>query len=100
VDVGGKLKLDAGGIARDRDQIWAEALVRYRKGEPYLLNADENSLAVEEQTARMVYDEWEGPILEFLTSGAGTTRRDANNRSRSFDRGVKYQRERHGNGGE
>jgi len=51
--------LDVPGLAEARDQLWAEALHRYRSGETWhLAPADERSMAVETE-ARVEADPWE-----------------------------------------
>jgi predicted P-loop ATPase len=56
-------------LHRDRDQLWAEALLRYQDGEPWWLDTAElNQLAREEQSARYEGDAWDGLILEWANS--------------------------------
>lgn len=57
---------DVTGLGRDRDQLWAEAVARYRAGEPWWLNAEIESLAKVEQDARYVADVWESAIRGWL----------------------------------
>jgi predicted P-loop ATPase len=58
----GVINLDA--LRRDRDQLWAEAVVRYRAHERWWLDSDElNEAAEEEQDARFLQDSWE-PVIE------------------------------------
>lgn len=45
-------------LARDRDQLWAEAVQRYRANEPWWLDSDHEALAKVEQDARLVEDAW------------------------------------------
>jgi predicted P-loop ATPase len=59
----GKVNFDA--LARDRDQLWAEAVVRYEKGEHWWLEKTELVAAAEEEQARrFLIDPWE-PVVEF-----------------------------------
>lgn len=58
------LKLDA--LARDRDQLWAEADYRYRQGEHWWPHADDLRLFRDQQEARMDVDVWESLIIEYL----------------------------------
>ncbi len=52
-------------LRRDRDQIWAEAVVRYRRGEPWHLQGGcETQLATAEQQKRTETDPWEERIAE------------------------------------
>lgn len=54
-------------LVRDRDQIWAEALIRYRQGATWWL--DEASLIAEaerEQGERLQGDPWRDAIQDFL----------------------------------
>jgi predicted P-loop ATPase len=54
-------------LARDRDQLWAEALASYRAGEAWWLDTPElNQLAEQEQAERYEGDPWDALILAFL----------------------------------
>src|SRR5262249_9639861 len=54
-------------LGRDRDQLWAEALVRYRRGEPWWLKDPELiAAAVQEQDDRFSGDPWQPVIGEWL----------------------------------
>lgn len=60
-------QIDIDGLARDRDQLWAEARDRYRKGEPWWLETPElNACASEEQADRYHGDAWEEVIRDYL----------------------------------
>lgn len=48
------------------DQIWAEALMRWRVGERIYLNAEEEAMAAEAQEAHRNASPMEGLIMEFL----------------------------------
>lgn len=48
------------------DQIWAETIVNYKKGELLFLTAEEESMARVEQNAALESDEREGLIAEYL----------------------------------
>lgn len=56
-------KIDIDGIVTKRDQLWAEAVHRYRAGERWWLDGDENKVAAAEQGERQEEDAWT-PILE------------------------------------
>lgn len=59
--------VDIDGLIRDRDQLWAEAVHRYREGFDYwTLPAN----AVAEQEARFDNDAWEDPIIRWLDGKA------------------------------
>ena len=48
------------------DQIWAEALEKYRAGEPLILVGDEEKMAYEEQRDAMEADDREGLVEQYL----------------------------------
>jgi predicted P-loop ATPase len=59
--------IDIAGLIRDRDQLWAEAVVRYKAGEPWWLETPElEALATAEQDARFEIDVWLEPIEQWL----------------------------------
>ena len=59
--------LDIEALARDRDQLWAEAIVRFRAGAPWWLETPElEALATAEQAARFKSDVWKEPIEKWL----------------------------------
>ena len=53
-------------LVRDRDQLWAEAVVRFKAGEAWWLDREIEAFAAEEQEQRRQGDPWEEPILEWL----------------------------------
>lgn len=61
----GDVKLDE--LARDRDQLWAEAQARYTAGESWWITNEATLAAVKAaQAARHVGDAWEETILNWL----------------------------------
>jgi predicted P-loop ATPase len=56
----GEINLDA--LKRDRDQLWAEAVVAFKSGQPWWINSEAMIEAREEQDARYQADAWEGAI--------------------------------------
>jgi putative DNA primase/helicase len=60
-------KLDSVAIARDRDQLWAEAFVAFHAGEAWWLKDNELRRAAEaEQEARRIVHPWEPIIANWL----------------------------------
>jgi predicted P-loop ATPase len=59
-------KIDIPGLTKVRDQLWAEARVRYERGEQWWLDASLEKLAGIEQEERRVEDEWEPVIADIL----------------------------------
>ena len=54
-------------LARDRDQLWAESLVRYRAGHVWWLESlTLNQLASEEQESRYEGDAWDEAIAQWV----------------------------------
>jgi putative DNA primase/helicase len=61
------LRIDLAGIRRDRDQIWAEAVDRYKAGEHWWLeDADELKMAEAVQRDRIDDDVWAPQLDELL----------------------------------
>ncbi len=76
VKVGGFLDRDL--IKRDRDQLWAEAYVRYGKGEPWHVDTPAfRALCEAEQEKRVKEDTWESMIEDWLAA-PWVTRHDPN----------------------
>jgi len=55
-----------GVLERDRDQLWAEAVVRYRSGEVWWLNDSMEAEAEQAQLERLDTDEWTEKVLDFV----------------------------------
>lgn len=61
----GKIDLDA--LVRDRDQLWAEAVVRYHEGAKWWLETPElEKLAEAEQAKRFAVDVWKPRIAKWV----------------------------------
>lgn len=59
--------IDRAGIERDRDQLWAEVIVRFRAGAQAWLETPElEALAAAEQAGRFKIDVWQEPIVKWL----------------------------------
>jgi predicted P-loop ATPase len=59
--------IDRAGIERDRDQLWAEAIVRFKAGAKCWLETPElEALATAEQKARFKADAWQETVEEWL----------------------------------
>lgn len=63
-------KADVDGIRRNRDQLWAEAVHRYRAGERWWLEPEEEGLAQEAQSQREEEDAWAEPLRNKIKSEA------------------------------
>lgn len=59
-------KVDLASLERDRDQLWAEAMMLFNEGEQWHLTAEEAALASGEQSDRVLTTELEADIAEFL----------------------------------
>jgi predicted P-loop ATPase len=73
IKVGVTRMIDVEGLARDRDQLWAEAVVLYRAGTKWwLVNASDQpeddvvGAAQEMQEERYVGDPWDAAVSEYL----------------------------------
>ena len=60
-------RIDLVGIARDRDQLWAEAAALEAEGEPLEIGEEHWGAAAIEQRARQEYDPWEDTIADYLS---------------------------------
>lgn len=61
--------VDIGGLASQREQIWAEARYRWSNGEKWWLwEPHLREAAREEQDARLQRDPWDGPVWEYVVS--------------------------------
>ncbi len=61
--------IDIDALARDRDQLFAEALVRYRNGEPWWPDKQfECDHVMPEQAARYEADAWEDTIRDYVAT--------------------------------
>jgi predicted P-loop ATPase len=59
--------IDLQGLVRDRDHLWAEALVRFRAGNPWWLETPElEAMATAEQERRFRGDPWAERVGEWL----------------------------------
>jgi len=64
---GGNAKIDRDGIERDRNQLWAEAVAKYKSGAKWWLETPElEKLATAEQAARFELDVWEARKLRVV----------------------------------
>ena len=57
--------IDCDGFISNRDQIWAEAVWRFKHGEQWWLTPEEEALAKVEQADRAEEDSWDGAILKW-----------------------------------
>jgi putative DNA primase/helicase len=70
-------RIDLDRLRKDRDQIWAEALVRYRAGAPWWLETPElNAAATEAQNNRYLPGIWDEHILNWCDDPQPRTKRD------------------------
>lgn len=59
--------IDTHKLSIVRDQLWAEAITRYRENSQWWLTESENRAAQIEQESRRVVDEWQHIITRFTT---------------------------------
>jgi predicted P-loop ATPase len=66
--------IDVEALARDRDQLWAEAIVRFKAGGKWWLETPElEALATAEQAVRYKTDVWKEPIVKWLAKRKDTS---------------------------
>lgn len=59
-------KIDVEGLRAVRDQLWAEAVHRYKRGEQWWLTEEEDEAARVEQEARYAEDSWEARVASWV----------------------------------
>lgn len=65
-------ELDPVGVARDRDQLWAEALAFFESGEPWHVNTVRlRKLCEHEQAERVQDDPWTSRVADWLAAPFG-----------------------------
>ncbi|WP_243316713.1 virulence-associated E family protein [Geothrix paludis] len=65
--------IDLNALARDREQLWAEAVHLYKQGEVWHLTYEEELLAREEQDIRRIESPMEAPMRSYLARRKDTT---------------------------
>jgi predicted P-loop ATPase len=58
-------RADVQAIRRDRDQLWAEAVARFQKGETWWLPPEQEALARDAQEGRRQVDPWEDAARKY-----------------------------------
>jgi predicted P-loop ATPase len=67
--------IDIEALRQDRDQLWAEAVARYKKGEPWWIDVDEIAArASVEQERRFTVDSWQENIQQWLAEHPSLSR--------------------------
>jgi putative DNA primase/helicase len=62
-------QIDSDALTRDRDQLFAEAVYCFNRGDPWWIeNSDQTSLATEAQEERLEMDDWQCLIADWLNS--------------------------------
>lgn len=57
-------RVDTAALAKDRDQLWGEAVVTYRAGATWWLSEAVEKIAQQEQKDRLLEDPWQSAVLE------------------------------------
>src|SRR4029077_18306589 len=65
--------IDRDGLRRDRDQLWAEAVLTYQAGTPWWPTADETVQLADLQESRFREDMWENAILDYVAEKQAVT---------------------------
>lgn len=62
--------IDTVALAKDRDQLWGEAVVSFRAGATWWLSAAVEKIAQQEQKERLLEDPWNSIVLEHVAGKA------------------------------
>jgi predicted P-loop ATPase len=60
-------QVDLEAMKRDRDQLWAEAAARYRRGDLSYLTPEQEALASVEAAARVAHDPWTSQVAQIVS---------------------------------
>lgn len=77
LEVAGVVDLDL--VRKERAQIWAEAVARFKAGELWYIDEQDPVLAAQvklQQDKRQTSDPWEGAIADFISSSSGLFTQD------------------------
>lgn len=77
--------IDLDGLRRDRDQLWAETVARYKNGESLVLPKELWTIAAAEQDARRVSHPWEDEIEAWVATVTANTCFTHNDSSQCFN---------------
>jgi predicted P-loop ATPase len=69
-------QVDIVALLADRDQLWAEAVARYRAGEPWWLEGISAAAAMEESARRQQPDPWQSSIETYIDARETTSVRE------------------------
>lgn len=65
-------QIDTDSLKRDRDQIWAEAMYCYWRGDHWWPDQDEAAIVAEQQHERMIEDPWAAALEAWANIQVGT----------------------------
>lgn len=68
IDEQERVKSVVNDLPKERDQIWAEAVTRYRAGEPLYLTGEVEQAALNIQEDHREVDAWEGILMDFIST--------------------------------
>ena len=63
-------EIDIPGLVGVRDQLWAEAVTAFHRGEQWWLPAEVDVLAAREQEKRLIVDPWQDLVVEWASKQA------------------------------
>lgn len=87
--------IDTEALLRDRDQLWAEALVMFRAGEKHYLNEEETALHKLHVEDRVLQDPIEDIVKRFILSKPPASRKKTMKAIDFFEELAKFGMEKH-----